>query len=108
MTVRPGLATRDDLLSWANTVPAQTEFPRLLRRLVMETSPGVTSLGFPAGSGAALGKWDGSVRTTQGNAFVPDGLSVWELSVGRSITKKADDDYAKRTTTPDGSPVGGP
>ena len=105
MSARPGLATRDDLLNWANTVPSQTEFPRLVRRLVMETCPGITSLGFPAGSGAALGSWDGSVRTTGGNAFVPDGLSLWELSVKKSITKKADDDYAKRTTTPDGSPT---
>lgn len=103
MNGRPGMATRDDLLSWANTVPAQTEFPRLVRRLIMETCPGATSLGFPAGTGAALGKWDGSARTTKGNAFVPDGLSIWELSVGKNLTSKADSDYDKRTDTPDGS-----
>jgi hypothetical protein len=105
MSLKPALASRDDLLQWANTVQAQTEFPRLVRRLIMETCPGATSLGFPAGTGAALGKWDGSVRTTGGNAFVPDGQSVWELSVGKSITRKADSDFAKRATTPDGSPT---
>ena len=34
------------------------------------------------------------------------GLSVWELSVEKSgITAKADGDYQKRTSTPDGSPT---
>jgi hypothetical protein len=46
------------------------------------------------------------VRTVTGNAFVPAGLSVWELSVEKSgMTAKADDDYRKRTSTPDGSPT---
>jgi hypothetical protein len=38
--------------------------------------------------------------------MVPTGLSVWELSVGKSgITDKADSDFDKRTSTPDGSPT---
>ena len=31
---------------------------------------------------------------------------MWELSVNKSPGKKADEDYAKRTTTPDGTPSG--
>jgi hypothetical protein len=38
--------------------------------------------------------------------MVPAGLSVWELSVVTSgIEAKADGDYDKRTSTPDGSPT---
>jgi len=83
---RAGLADRDDLLRWAATVPARTEFPRLIRRLVLETAPDAVQLGFPAGSGVSAGGWDGSVRTIMGNAFVPVGLSVWELSVMEGVT----------------------
>jgi hypothetical protein len=102
---RPGLAGRDDLLRWPSNVAA-AEFPRLLRRLVWETAPDAVQLGFPAGSGTSAGSWDGSVRTVTGNAMVPEGLSVWELSVQKSgIKAKADDDFSKRTSTPDGSPT---
>lgn len=107
---RPGFATRDDLLRWPSDV-ADGQLPRLIRRLAWETAPDAVRLGFPAGSGTSAGDWDGfartvSVRTAQGNAFVPDGLSVWELSVQKSgITAKADGDYEKRTSTPDGSPT---
>jgi hypothetical protein len=102
---RLGLATRDDLLGWPSIVAAG-EFPRLIRRLIWETAPDAVRLGFPAGSGTSAGDWDGSVRTVTGNAFVPAGLSVWEVSVEKSgITAKADGDYGKRTSTPDGSPT---
>jgi hypothetical protein len=102
---RLGLATRDELLGWPSVVSAG-EFPRLIRRLVWETVPDAVRLGFPAGSGTSAGDWDGSVRTITGNGFVPAGLSVWELSVQKTgITAKADDDYEKRTSTPDGSPT---
>lgn len=60
----------------------------------------------PAGEGVAAGDWDGSVRTTQATVWVPEGLSVWELSVKARPNTKADEDYAKRSNTPDGSPTG--
>lgn len=61
----------------------------------------------PAGDGVAAGGWDGSVRTTKATPWVPEGLSVWELSVNASPSKKADEDYAKRAETPDGTPTDG-
>lgn len=100
---RPGYIDRNKLQSWADTRPSQSEFPRLVRRLILETTPGLVELGMPAGDGVAAGDWDGSVRTTGATAWVPDGLSVWELSVNSSPNTKADEDYSKRTDTPDGS-----
>jgi hypothetical protein len=102
---RPGLADQQELLRWAKTVSARSDFPRVIRRLVLETGRGVVQLGFPAGEGVAQGSWDGTVRSTEATAFIPLGLSLWELSVEEKVGTKAEADYSKRTTTPDGSPT---
>lgn len=102
---RPGFADRSKLRTWADTVASKTEFPRLVRRLILETTPGLVGLGMPAGEGVAAGSWDGTARSTAASPWVPDGLSVWELSVNSSPGVKAAEDYAKRLTTPDGSPA---
>lgn len=93
------------LKQWADRISARSELPRLVRRLILETGSGVVQLGFPAGEGVSAGDWDGSVRATVATPFVPDGLSVWELSVNKSPGRKAEEDYTKRTSTPDGSPT---
>lgn len=105
MKTRAGYIDRSKLQGWADTRTSQSDFPRLVRRLILETTPGLVELGMPAGDGVAAGDWDGSVRTTEATAWVADGLSVWELSVNSSPNAKADDDYSKRTDTPDGTPT---
>lgn len=100
---RLGFADRDDLLRWADTVSARADFPRLIRRLALETTPDAVRLGFAAGSGTSVGDWDGSIRSDRRNPFVPSGQSVWELSVeklreGRFRLRQAARD-------PDGSPT---
>ena len=102
---RPGFADRNKLRDWADTKQSQSDFPRLIRRLILETAAGLVELGMPAGEGVAAGKWDGSVRSTSSTTWVPDGLSVWELSVNSSANAKAKDDYDKRDSTPDGTPL---
>lgn len=99
----PGLADQQLLLRWADTVGARSEFPRLLRRLILETGRGVVQLGFPAGEGVSSTGWDGTVRASESTAFIPAGLSLWEVSVEKSVGRKADRDFEKRHTTPDGS-----
>lgn len=101
---RPGFADRNKLRDWADTKQSQSDFPRLIRRLILETTPGLVELGMPAAEGVAVGKWDGSVRASSSNVWVPDGLSVWELSVNSGANAKAEEDYGKRDSTPDGSP----
>ena len=100
---RPGYVDRQTLKSWADRLVSKGEFPRLVRQLILETTPDVSALGMPAGDGVAAGGWDGSVRTPTGNAWVPEGYSVWELSVDGSPGVKADKDYEKRDSTPDGT-----
>ena len=102
---RPGFATRQDLLRWADTVPSRTVLPRLVRRLILETGSNVTALDFPAGEGVAAGGWDGVARARAETTYVANGLSLWELSVNTGANAKAEDDYTKRLDTPDGSPT---
>lgn len=101
---RIGLAERSDLAQWGTTRAAAGDLPRLVRRLILETAP-VVKLGFPADEGVSSGGWDGTARATSATAQVPDGLSLWEISNKSSPEKKADEDYEKRTETPDGTPM---
>jgi len=104
---KPTYCTRSDILQWARTTSGQRNLPGLIRRLIHETGKGVVKLGFPTEEGVQSGGWDGTVQATQATAHVPAGWSVWELSVEHSITKKAEDDFTKRTTK-NGSPAVGP
>lgn len=102
---KPGFVDQQQLLQWADSIGSRSELPRLIRRLILETGRGVVQLGFPAGEGVGTAGWDGTVRATQATEHIPEGLSLWELSVEKSVGKKADRDYDKRAATPDGSPT---
>lgn len=102
---RLGLIDRQGLLDWAKLRIAESELPRLIRRLILETGRSIAYLGFPSGEGVAASSWDGTVRATEEALYIPQGLSLWEVSVNSSPGAKADKDYEKRMTTPDGSPT---
>lgn len=92
------LAKANDLITWADRLDARSELPRVVRRLIQATSHGlVSSISLPADEGIQKAGWDGIVRVTSGNAWVPDGVSAWELGVNVDPTAKANDDYKKRT-----------
>ena len=102
----PGLVDRQGLLAWASTAGARSELPRLIRRLILETTSAGVRVGMPADEGIQSGGWDGTVRSPETIRWVPEGLSLWELSTNAKASQKASSDYAKRLTTPDGSPTG--
>jgi len=82
-----------------------THLPRLIRQLVLETTPGLVEVDFPADQGVYTRGWDGIVRSTESSPWVPGGLSLWEIAVRKSGAQtKANQDYGNRTSTPDGSP----
>ena len=103
----PGLVDRQGLLAWANTASARFELPRLIRRLILETTTALVRVGMPADEGIQSGGWDGTVRSPENIRWVPEGLSLWELSTNAKPNQKAQSDYEKRSTTPDGSPTSG-
>lgn len=94
---------RSRLKMWADQAEARFELPRLIRRLILETTPGLVGISMPASEGTALPEWDGTVRSTGATPWVPAGLSLWEISVNKNAEQKATDDYDKRLETPDGS-----
>jgi hypothetical protein len=89
-----------DLNQWANRRDAQERLPQLLRRLIHATVQQPRRVGFPSGESVQMGGWDGIVDAPEGNTFVPDGFSVWELGVNREVKGKADGDYQKRCEDP--------
>jgi hypothetical protein len=90
------LINATDLNLWANKNIASSTLPQFLRRLIITTVKGLNFISFAAGDGTLLGGWDGRLDVTEGNAFVPDGKSVWELGTNKGVKGKADDDYEKR------------
>lgn len=88
--------TRDDLLGWSALLDARGYLPRLIHRLVAETTT-ADRIDFPAGTGVGNPGWDGMVECARGTQYVPAGLSGWELSVAQSNSdRKARDDYDTR------------
>ncbi|HAL65357.1 MAG TPA: hypothetical protein DCP10_07315 [Bacteroidales bacterium] len=66
------------------------------------TTPKSTQSNFPSGSATYIGGWDGIVNCETGTAYVPQGISLWELGTTSDCKGKADDDYDKRKANPIG------
>jgi hypothetical protein len=54
----------------------------------------------PWGSATYIGGWDGIVTCESDTAFVPQGVSLWELGTDLDIRGKANGDYEKRMVEP--------
>ena len=76
------------LASWADRRDAQAFLPSVVRRLIVATAQ-VTQLSFRSGEGVQLSGWDGTVGADEGNAFVPMGVSVWEMGTSQNPRRKA-------------------
>lgn len=85
------------IVAWAGTTQAQSELPRLVRRLVHAVAS-TTQVAIPAGDSVFLPGFDGELHSEHGNAWVPSGHSCWELSCRSDVVAKANDDFNKRTT----------
>lgn len=89
-----------DLVRWADRLDARARLPQLLRLLIHATVQQPRRVGFPSGESIQMGGWDGIVEAPEGNNFVANGYSVWELGVNQDVKGKADDDYDKRVKNP--------
>jgi hypothetical protein len=86
-----------DLQQWAPRNEARFTLPAVVRRLIWATTKGKREFSFPAGEGVQRPSWDGKLTVVQGNVWVPDNSSVWEMSTGDPPATKATENYAKRT-----------
>ena len=87
-------ATR--IVDWADTKVAQSDLPRLIRRLCFNAGS-TRQIAFPAGDSTYTPGWDGVLHSEQGNAWIPSGASRWEMGSDKGVSSKANGDYQKRT-----------
>lgn len=73
------------------------DLPILLRRLIFGTVDNLHKVYFPSGKNVYGKGYDGIVESSEGNAFVPNGRSVWEISTRRDVIVKANKDFEERT-----------
>lgn len=96
----PHLADGTDVVRWADQRSAQSDLPRLVRRLIRHENDQVQRVEMRGGEGVGLPGYDGVVEATRATSFVPAGLSVWEMGVDKDPAGKATDDYKTRTANP--------
>ncbi|MBC7900053.1 MAG: hypothetical protein H7070_08360, partial [Saprospiraceae bacterium] len=89
-----------DLVHWSDRTESQSQLPNLVRSLIIGTVPKINHIGIAAGEGVALPGYDGVLDVDAGNAWVPDGASVWEMGTTKDKKGKADGDYEKRKGEP--------
>lgn len=88
--------TATQIAEWAGTKAAQTDLPRLVRRLCFDAGS-TRQIAFPAGDSTYAPGWDGVLYSEQDNAWVPTGASCWEMGCDKGIATKANGDFRKRT-----------
>lgn len=92
--------TAQDLSQWASRRDGPAGLPELISRLII-VSCGPIALRFPSDESILHSGWDGVADSNAATAFVPMGVSVWELGAQRQrIERKAEEDYVKRTAEP--------
>ena len=97
---QPHLARQADIEQWAQTLPAQSHLPNLVRNLIADLVPEVSELAMAGDEHISLPGYDGIVTSPTRTPFVPEGRSVWEFGVNDDVRRKAESDYNKRTQDP--------
>jgi hypothetical protein len=100
--LRGSLIDAGDLIAWADRRSSEEDLPKVLRWLIQGSPLELHQLAFRSGEGVNLRGWDGLVDASNITAWVPAGKSGWELGTGRDVKGKAESDYEKRTSEPEG------
>jgi hypothetical protein len=87
------------LKNWADSVAAESRFPRMLKELVgaVIRPESLLHLHMPSDDASRTHGFDGEVICREGNRFVPEGISVWEISTEKKIKDKANRDFRARS-----------
>lgn len=90
------MITTTDIEQWADRIEARSLLPVLIRRLVRETTPELTSIRFPGHETVALHGVDGETSANAPTLWVPRGTTHWEMGCNKTPAAKATEDYDKR------------
>ena len=91
-----------EIVNWADKPSAADVLPELVRRLILATTTLPESLDMPSGSSVRMPGWDGLLSVSEGNPWIPSGVSAWEFSCEKNPKQKANGDYEKRKEDPQG------
>ena len=88
-----------DIDNWADRHVARGQLPTLIRLLLQATlpDPEPRKIDISSESSISYSGWDGRVEVGHGNSWAPEGVSGWEFSCSKDITKRANENYKKRT-----------
>mgnify|MGYP001206624850 CR=1 FL=1 len=91
--------TSTDIVQWSQRISSRSELPELIRRLILSTIDilSIEQISFPIGEDIGKTGYDGTLKTSSQNPYVPLGKSVWEISTQKDVASKANSDYQKRT-----------
>lgn len=94
----------NELEKWTDSEPrrAQELLPKLIWKLIMETSRTITDIHFPFEKAIQYNGYDGYLVTDDEMGFYPSGTSVWEFGTDKDIKSKFNSDYDKRSNDPNG------
>ncbi|WOI56730.1 hypothetical protein [Palleronia sp. LCG004] len=86
-----------DIRQWADRTEARALLPVLVRKIIRETTPTLTSIRFPGNDAIALPGLDGETMADLATLWVPKGTALWEMGCNQNPSAKANGDYDKRT-----------
>lgn len=89
--------------SWSTEIESRSLLPVFVRRLIHSTvdHANIVKIDFPGDADTTSSRgYDGILECKQTNGWVPEGISVWELSTSEGVERKANEDYQKRTADP--------
>ncbi len=89
-----------DLENWAQRRDCQENLPLVIQRLIRATINKINTISFPSGDNIVYPGWDGRLESSEETEYIPQGLSVWEMSTDKDIKRKAESDYQKRKQDP--------
>lgn len=90
-----------DLVQWADRRASQASMPELISRLIRAEAGTAAQLEFPSDESVQTEGWDGISNVPAQSPYAPLGVSGWEIGTQREgITRKADEDFDKRTGNP--------
>lgn len=98
--------SRQDLEKYADLDPrrAQELLPELVGKLIKATID-PKHYRFPKGNDISLPGFDGELESRAQTTYIPDGYSVWQVSVSKDFRTKANLDFKGKQPDPDGTYV---
>jgi hypothetical protein len=89
--------TATQLETWARSISARNELPKIVSDLIRASSPDIASMRFPSGDKGQVRGFDGHLVSEVGAFNVPQGRSYWEFGTTPDYKEKAEGDFNKRT-----------